>query len=101
MGSARTLGHRLFVDGVRRPLYAAPDGRQSIVGYDGEAVPEPPNQWHIGYLLRASVPRILPASPGGWQPRRRPRDPALPGGFMPWPVFLPMLSKPGLCSALT
>ena len=32
------LGHRLFTDGGRRPVYADSDGRQYVLGYDGEKV---------------------------------------------------------------
>ena len=31
-------GHCLFVDGIRRPVCADPDGRQYVLGYDGEKV---------------------------------------------------------------
>ena len=38
MSPTRTLGHRLFADGARRPVYTEPDGRQYVLGYDGEKV---------------------------------------------------------------
>ena len=32
------IGHRDFTDGTRRPVYADPDGRQYVIGDDGERV---------------------------------------------------------------
>jgi hypothetical protein len=32
------IGHRLFTNGVRRAVYADADGRQYVLGYDGEKV---------------------------------------------------------------
>jgi hypothetical protein len=32
------IGYRDFTDGARRPVYADPDGRQYVLGNDGEQV---------------------------------------------------------------
>jgi hypothetical protein len=36
--SDRRIGHRDFTDGTRRPVHTDPDGRQYVIGNDGERV---------------------------------------------------------------
>jgi hypothetical protein len=58
------LGHRLFADGVSRPVQFNAAGKPYVVGPDGERVP---GVW----LLPADVPSD--AAPAPESPSRRPR----------------------------
>ena len=51
----RIIGRRLFTDGVEPVAYEDGDGRQYVVGPDGEGV-------YGVWLLPVDEPRIVPAS---------------------------------------
>jgi len=55
--TARTIGHRLFTDGVARPVYQ--DGRGQFIEEDGEGGTELGKGNHTNAPNRALVPRSV------------------------------------------
>ena len=98
--SDRLIGHRLFLDGVTRPVSLDAAGKQYVVGTDGEAVPgvwvlppvvpsDPPTATLETTPSAARPPDQTNSTPRGVEQRgyridfRRPHESAGDGGGRP------------------